>query len=550
MILILGSCVSKGVGLAEAPGDHSESLIGHSIGNWRVERLLGEGGMGRVYLCEHATLAGKYAAAKLLLPEVSQNMAVVERFLAEARAASAVEHPNIIEILDAGRLPAPDSVPYIVMRFVEGHGSLEDYCENHGVLDAGEVCEVLVQACAALSAAHARGIVHRDIKPANLLVSERPESRLFVTVVDFGIAKLFDPELKAGVKTKTNMVIGTPGYMAPEQSRGAKIDARADIYSLGVIGHSLLLGRLPFEGQSFGDILLQQMTAEPPDLRPLRPDVPEAFAAVLRAALAVEPGDRPQSARELAHQLAAATPGGAAILERVARSILPMGTPSLAGQPSAASGGATVVAPSGLVATPPRLPTTPLAAEVAHPLPNTASALKPRPRPRRWWPALAGLLCVVAAVVVGSTVLRNGDGRVAATSIALDAGNIAGTLHSRADAAISPPADASVPSLATDLGADAGTRGRDAGSESEQPTRVEPKKPRSTKPTGSGTISVQVAPWATVSIDGVDLGVSPLKKSMPAGRHVVVIANEDLGKKETIRVKVRPKKTVSIKRTW
>jgi len=271
--------------------------------------------MGAVYIAENADL-NKKLAVKLLLPEWSHNEQIVERFLAEARAASAIHHPNIIDIIDASQLP--DGSHYMVMEYLEG-SSLREFSQGFGAMAIDMALAIIVQICSALDATHMRGIVHRDLKPANLMVSPRPTNQLFTKVLDFGIAKLNDARLSGNIKTGTNAIAGTPSYMSPEQARATRdVDHRSDIYSLGVIMYEMMAGMRPYAADSIGELAYQQATATPTPLSTRRPDLPPGWCDVIQSCIAIDINQRPQDARDLAHRLIAATPNGTKIATAVA----------------------------------------------------------------------------------------------------------------------------------------------------------------------------------------------------------------------------------------
>ena len=295
-------------------------MLGTKIGFYEIKKQLGQGGMGAVYLAEHARI-GSRKVVKVLLPELSQNEQVVHRFENEARASAQLDHRNIIKIDDFGMLPSGQW--YILMPFLEG-GSLDAFLESHGKLPIHQALHILVQICAALHAAHSAGIIHRDLKPANIFLTRTEENPHHVTLLDFGIAKLNDQG--CGMATQTGAAFGTPAYMAVEQFEDAsRADARSDLYALGVIAYQMVTGNLPF-GTAPGAILYnKQITTRPP--RPA--GVPFEWAAILMRALALRPVDRPRSAREFAVMLAAVTPGeppfepsGTTILTMMARELV------------------------------------------------------------------------------------------------------------------------------------------------------------------------------------------------------------------------------------
>jgi len=266
-------------------------MIGQSFGNYRAISVLGEGGMGVVYLAEHPEI-GRKVAVKVLHADFARDQQVLTRFLNEARAANAIRHPNIIEILDSGVLA--DRTPYLVMELLEGE-TLSARIKRVGQLPIGEIFDFSYQAASALSAAHAKGIVHRDLKPDNLFVVPDPhdETRERIKVLDFGIAKLQQQSTADSLKTRTGTLMGTPIYMSPEQCRGIRaIDHRTDIYSLGVIIYEMAIGQPPFVSEGFGDLVNMHMNMAPPRPSGLRPDVPPALEALILTTLAKAPEER------------------------------------------------------------------------------------------------------------------------------------------------------------------------------------------------------------------------------------------------------------------
>ena len=293
--------------------------------------------MGAVYLAEHPLL-GRKAAVKILKREFIANQDLVQRFLNEARAANAIHHPNIIDIIDVGLLP--EGVPYMMMEFLEGE-SLASRLERTPRLPLGEAVKHTRQTASALAAAHALGIVHRDLKPDNLFVipDARNPGQEHIKVLDFGIAKL-RPEFAPGKPmTSVGALMGTPAYMSPEQCMGktTEIDHRSDIYALGIIFYEMLCGEPPFAGQNFGELFLQHVNGVPRPPRSLVPEIPVHIEALILKALEKEPNDRVQTMDDFiallaegtaARTLVAAEPAGrTAILENNA---FPVRTPAAA----------------------------------------------------------------------------------------------------------------------------------------------------------------------------------------------------------------------------
>lgn len=281
--------------------------------------------MGEVYLVENVDLQ-KQLVIKVLLPERSSNAELVERFLAEARAASAIRHRHIVEILDSSTLS--DGRPYILMEFLEGE-TLFSFSQRRGIVSPDITLAIMSQVCSGLQAAHERGVIHRDVKPSNIFIAPQPDNQYFTKVLDFGIAKLEDPRLAGGVHTRSVMIAGTPHYMSPEQARTLHgVDQRTDIYAVGVMAYELLTGRVPYDAHSIGELVFQQARSIPPMVHELRPDLPRAWSDVLAQAMAIEPDERPTSARELAMLMIAATGDGTRIAKEAAPLLFTRGVTS------------------------------------------------------------------------------------------------------------------------------------------------------------------------------------------------------------------------------
>ncbi|HMB27853.1 MAG TPA: protein kinase [Blastocatellia bacterium] len=280
-----------------------ESRAGQTIGHYQLIRRIGRGGMGEVYLA-HDTRLGRPAALKLLQPSLTRDAARVRRFRQEARAASALNHPNILTIYEVGQVDsAAGGAQFIAAEFVDGQ-TLRELCRSEG-LALGAALEMLIQVAGALAAAHEAGIIHRDIKPENIMLRKDG----LVKVVDFGIAKLTEQAMRphgasfARVTTQPGVLMGTVSYMSPEQARGLEVDERSDLFSLGVVMYETLTGRAPFEGETTGDVLVALLAGEPRPLTRYVAKLPEALQEIIDRALAKPVERRYQTARELGADL-------------------------------------------------------------------------------------------------------------------------------------------------------------------------------------------------------------------------------------------------------
>jgi eukaryotic-like serine/threonine-protein kinase len=267
-------------------------------GKYRVESVLGIGGMGVVVLVEHLDL-GQQMAIKLMLPAAAGEPQAVERFLREARAAACLKSEHVVRIYDTGTLDS--GAPFMVMELLRGE-DLGKHLARRGPLPVQEAVDFILQACHAISEAHAKGIVHRDLKPSNLFLIKRSDGSPLVKVLDFGISKAIRTDAGPAVATDTatNAVMGSPLYMSPEQVRNAKhVDVRADIWSLGVIMHELLTGRAVFQADTLPGICAAIIADDPPALRTVRPDAPPEIEAVLLKCLEKDVALRYQNTEEL-----------------------------------------------------------------------------------------------------------------------------------------------------------------------------------------------------------------------------------------------------------
>jgi serine/threonine-protein kinase len=280
-----------------------DPLLGQTLASkYLIEKLIKRGGMGSVYLGKHV-LMEKTVAIKVLRPSLALDDDVVRRFSREAKAASRISHAHAVSVTDFGE--SENGVVFLVMEYLDGH-TLKDAIKSGGQMKLDRVVEIVRQVAGALDAAHDQGVVHRDLKSDNVMLSETNGGE-WAKVLDFGIAKIQQSDSYDADITAANLVIGTPQYMSPEQcSHSATIDARSDVYSLGIIIYEMLAGQLPFTGESPTLIMMKQVQDPPPPILDSRPDLPVAVASVIAKALAKQPVDRQQSAGELSKELTAA----------------------------------------------------------------------------------------------------------------------------------------------------------------------------------------------------------------------------------------------------
>ncbi|MET0793126.1 MAG: serine/threonine-protein kinase [Polyangiaceae bacterium] len=279
---------------------HAESRVGQLIAEkYRIERLLGRGGMGEVYEARHVVV-GRRFAIKFLHAHLARGRDSGSRFLREAQAAGALDSEQIAAVLDFDT--AADGAPFLVMEYLAGE-SLATVLKREGQLSVPRVLGMLLQICRGLDVAHRAGIVHRDLKPDNLFLTQRPDGSELVKILDFGIAKWVDGG-SDGTTTHSGVILGTPFYMAPEQARGEKsVDLRVDIHALGVVAYELLSGKKPHPGESYNAILAHILTQPVVPLATLQPGLPRELTAVIERAMAFEPALRPSSTAELSGEL-------------------------------------------------------------------------------------------------------------------------------------------------------------------------------------------------------------------------------------------------------
>jgi serine/threonine-protein kinase len=291
---------SAAMAVAAEPGydEHAMStdlVPGFVVGEYKVDKKIGEGGMGAVYSATHPMI-GKRAAIKVISAALGTNVEAVGRFVQEARSVNQIGHPNIVDVFAFGELP--DGRNYFVMEYLQGE-SLADRI-GRTAMPLGEAIEILDQVADALEAAHEKQIVHRDLKPDNVYLAAVRGGRTMVKLLDFGIAKLSVPDGPGSgggiAKTRTGMMMGTPGYLSPEQARGKNVDHRTDIYALGCMVFEIVCGRLPFIADNAMDIVLMHMTAPPVRASSVWPEIPAPLDDLIAGMLEKEPSARPSLA--------------------------------------------------------------------------------------------------------------------------------------------------------------------------------------------------------------------------------------------------------------
>jgi serine/threonine-protein kinase len=512
----------------------SASLIGKVVGTWKLVARLGEGGMGEVYLAEHQSI-GRKAAVKVLHPAYAAQPAVVERFFNEARAANRVKHPSIIEVWDYGQ--SPDVGVYFVMEFLEGE-SLQTRLKRRLKLPPAEMASVLSRVASAVGAAHKAGIIHRDLKPDNVFIlpdSDHPTGER-VKVLDFGIAKLGGDGALGGSQTRTGSVMGTPIYMSPEQCHGAKgVDARTDVYSLGVMAYEALCGRPPFIAQGFGEMLAKHLSQAPTPLREVEPSVPAKMDQVVLRALAKDPDERWPSMEAF----------GAALIDAVdgaVRQSSPVLDASAAGAPvgatrvlsSPGAGGAGGPPPASATEMLDSQPTMHASGIRRSTLSSSAAEVAGAPRHGAGWKVAVGLAAAlvvaggVAAAVVVLGGLGAGDDGVTSDDTSRDARR---TKHDRLAGSATPTAEPETPETGAtgDVHHDPATgspKGTGTGAASATP---EPPATATATATGAATATAKattvrhiiesdpVAASVVRVSDGAELGITPWDGDEPTG---------------------------------
>ncbi|MBI4511854.1 MAG: serine/threonine protein kinase [Deltaproteobacteria bacterium] len=278
---------------------------GVRVGDYVVEKKLGQGGMGEVHGATHP-LIGKRVAIKVLKHALSACPEMVQRFVQEARAVNRIGHPNIVDVFAFGQLP--DGRHYSVMEWLRGQSLAERL--RAGLLPMGQALEILEDVCRALEAAHEVGVVHRDLKPDNVFLMEVRGARPMVKLLDFGIAKLLGDDADANSATRTGQHVGTPAYSSPEQARGEEVGPPTDAYALGIMAFEMIVGKLPFMASSIAEVLSMQMNTPPPKPRDLVSQMPAQLEDLVISLLQKEPGKRPtiRQARTVLEKIRASLP--------------------------------------------------------------------------------------------------------------------------------------------------------------------------------------------------------------------------------------------------
>ena len=381
--------------------EDDEGMIGPGdviAGKYRIERVLGRGGMGVVVAAEHLRL-GEKVAIKFLLPGALNNADALGRFDREARAAAKIKSEHVAKVLDVSNLE--NGAPYMVMEHLDGN-DLAQVVRKKGALPIAEACTFMLQVCEVLAEAHALGIVHRDLKPANLFVTTRADGTAAIKVLDFGISKMMEggatSEPQAAL-TATDTVLGSPIYMSPEQMTAPKtVESRADIWSFGATLYMLVTGKPPFDGDSIAQVCGMILLGKAPSLLELRPDAPPELAAIVTRCLQRNIEDRWPNVGALAAALAPfAGESGRLSAERAQRVLETTGSlgKHLPASPIVAEPAVTITGPGSVTSTDKALPKTMVGWA------NTGNEAIEIPKARPKWPLIAAGIAAVLAIGVG-----------------------------------------------------------------------------------------------------------------------------------------------------
>jgi serine/threonine protein kinase len=520
-------------------------LVGTNIGPFRLVRLLGKGGMGRVYLAEH-TLMKDLHAIKVLDPMLTHDPQLIARFINEARAAARVRHRNLVRVHNIDTLPSGQW--FMVLDFLDGETLAQFLAGQRGPLAPPTIVHILAQVANCIQHVHAHAIVHRDLKPDNIFLIRNGNDHRFPVVLDLGIAQL-GGDLAAGPMTRAGTLIGTPGYMPPEQLRGERVLPTADVFALGVIAYELTTGGwLPYQGGESRvdyfklpatELYRRQCSGPPRDPRLRIADLGAAWVEAMTSALASDPSRRPQSVREFALMLAdAVTAGpdgidGHAIVCSVARELLERGAAADAIRPS-----------SPTVPLPPEDHGSRVAPELqAAPITTLAGAAsQSMTRPR------AGHRWRLVAASAGATLIASG-----ASVFALSRVTAPHSVQPVITVAASPVSAPNPPPEASP--AAAGPARHDVPPPTDPPARP----PSTTPPRGTsssaavirkGELAILVRPWAMAWLNGRELGQTPFRNTVAAGKYRLRLVNEDLSIDETTVITVVPDQVTTIQRSW
>ncbi|MBS2028653.1 MAG: protein kinase [Deltaproteobacteria bacterium] len=553
--------------MSATAGFQTGELLG---GKYRILDLLGQGGMGAVYLAENVDI-GRQVAIKVLKPELAAMPDVIARFRQEARAAAAVGHPGIVDVLDMGTLP--DGGAFIVMERLDGH-TLRERLAGNPPLSVDEAVTAMVDVLETLGVAHDKGVIHRDLKPDNVFLVERPVRT--VKILDFGISKFRSTGDMA--LTRTGMVMGTPLYMSPEQARGAKdVGPLTDVYSCGAILYEILGGRPPFPGETYNEVLAQVLTETP---MPLGTNVPKALATVVESMLSKNIALRPPSAREAAAQVRQAKTG---LLNPASqtyiRTVADTHTPRPAFQTGPGAQRASPAMQTGPQLAGPRETLDPDARPPTQPMslgaPKLATPVAPKKKKGSALPLLGGVVALL--LIAGGTFMTLGPNLagkpikppfqqpepppvtrlpappplpaptptppVATTPVVT-----APTPTPPAPAPAPAPPVAAMPNArplppahahAHPKGSPSVLKGYNQGP-SVPPVAAAP--PVAAPPRKGGSLDLNCVPWCEIYVDGKDTGQhSPVKGLMlPAGAHNLRLVNPPSGREQQLELIVKP----------
>jgi serine/threonine-protein kinase len=529
----------------EQPAPLSDLVGKRWLTSCRFVRLIGCGGMGEVWAAASDDIRDHLVAVKVIAMEHAHRPDALARFFGEAQAASVLKDPNVIRILGTGRLD--DGRPVLLMEYIDGP-SIQAMVEEQGPLPIDTIGQLMIQAASALRATHAKGIIHRDIKPGNLLVSRQWGRTWHLTMVDFGIAKLVDPELAGKIRTRTKMFMGTPGFLAPEQAHGRAIDAKVDTYALGVVLYFMLTGRLPYQGDSALEILSLQARGAPfPAPIELRPDTPPEWNALVRDCVQLEPARRPMAV-EFGRRIADGLSGGKTLLRALA--------PEIAvhrGKSSVFAATLSMDIPTAL---------TQLSAQ--YDVPRLAA--QKRERAVRIGIVAAGALGGSLVTVVALRLTAPAERECPTPQLAAQQGSALDPGAGRTTPAPVPDRPPSLDRAAGSGSSAAPSRAptpeppRAPTPQSPRPPSAEPPRPPSTAPsrppaadqpaqTGTGTLVITAAPFAEVAVDGRARGTTPLSLELAPRLYRVTLTGPS-GEVKTQNVEVARARETKVSHKW